>query len=75
MRSDPFLGKICWLDKRDVRTGEVIPQSDHGVSPSGRAFGLAKRLELAGRRSEGAKSLLRRMGLVKLLKRTLEKVR
>ncbi len=39
------------------------------------AFGLAKRLELTIRRSEGAKTLLRRLGLVKALKRAMESFR
>src|SRR5207344_2424932 len=29
-RSDPFLGRIQWLDKRDVRTGRLIPQVYNG---------------------------------------------
>jgi len=29
-RSDPFLGKVQWLDKRDVRTGQLIPQIYNG---------------------------------------------
>ena len=29
-RSDPFLGRIQWLDKRDVRTGDLIPQMYNG---------------------------------------------
>ena len=29
-KSDPFLGRIQWLDKRDIRTGRLIPQVYNG---------------------------------------------
>jgi hypothetical protein len=29
-RSDPFLGRIQWLDKRDIRTGRLIPHIYNG---------------------------------------------
>ncbi len=29
-RSDPFLGRVAWLDKRDIRTGRLIPQYYNG---------------------------------------------
>lgn len=74
MRSDPFLGKICWLDKRDVRTGQVIPQVYNGRRLQGRAFALAKRMEVAARRS-GAGRLIRRLGLAASLKRILQWIR
>jgi hypothetical protein len=51
-RSDPFLGKIQWLDKRDIRTGQFIPQIYNG---------RAARLPLSiGQRMKG---LVRRSGL------------
>ena len=49
-RSDPFLGRIHWLDKRDIRTGRPIPQVYHGrrrslPQPLGqRVASLARRL-------------------------------
>ena len=36
-RSDPFLGRIQWLDKRDVRTGRLIPQVYNGRPVRGAA--------------------------------------
>ena len=74
MRSDPFLGKICWLDKRDVRTGQVIPQVYNGRRLQGRAYTLAKRMEMAARRS-WAERLIRRLGLAGSLKRILQWIR
>ena len=74
MRTDPFLGKICWLDKPDVRTGQLIPQIYNGQRLQGGAFSLAKRLEMAVRRSP-AERLIRRLGLVKSLKRVMGWIR
>lgn len=56
-RSDPFLGRILWLDKRDVRTGQLIPQRYHG-RPAPVRRGLGQRLEW----------MARRMGLDRTLK-------
>jgi hypothetical protein len=60
-RSDPFLGRIEWLDKRDVRTGAYIPQRYNGAAVRVR-MGLRQRLKHVLRRS-GLKSVLRRVGL------------
>ena len=60
-RSDPFLGRIEWLDKRDVRTGDYIPQTYNGV-PARLRMGPRQRLKHVLRRS-GIKALLRRAGL------------
>jgi hypothetical protein len=56
-RSDPFLGRIRWLDKRDVRTGRVIPQMYNG-RPAPVRRSLGQRLEL----------LVRHMGLDRKLR-------
>ncbi len=49
-RSDPFPGRVHWLDKRDVRTGRPIPQVQRGRrrrwlprSPSGWLVWSARR--------------------------------
>jgi hypothetical protein len=49
-RSDPFLGRILWLDKRDVRTGRLIPQVYNG-RPAPVRRSLAQRLKLVARRA------------------------
>ncbi len=60
-RSDPFLGRIEWLDKRDVRTGGYIPQTYNGT-PVRLRMSPRQRLKRVLRRS-GLKTLLRRAGL------------
>jgi hypothetical protein len=60
-RSDVFLGRIEWLDKRDVRTGEYIPQMYNGV-PVKLRMSARQRIKYVLRRS-GVKALLRRAGL------------
>ena len=74
MRSDPFVGKVCWLDKRDVRTGEMIPQTYLGQPLTSSTFAAAKRVE-RWVRSSGAETLIRKLGLVGVLKRAREMVR
>lgn len=49
-RSDPFLGRILWLDKRDVRTGRLIPQMYNG-RPAPVRRSLGQRLKLLARRA------------------------
>ena len=60
-KSDPFLGRIEWLDKRDVRTGGYIPQMYNGV-PVRLPMSLRQRVKHVLRKS-GLKTLLRRAGL------------
>jgi hypothetical protein len=48
-RSDPFLGRIQWLDKRDVRTGQLIPHLYNG-RPASVPRSLRQRIELLARR-------------------------
>lgn len=50
-RSDPFLGKIEWLDKRDIRTGQLIPQVYNGKRAR-LPMTLSQRLKKAARRSQ-----------------------
>jgi hypothetical protein len=57
-RSDPFLGRVQWLDKRDVRTGRLIPQRYNG-KPAPVPRGLVDRLKLLARRS-GLDQVVRR---------------
>jgi hypothetical protein len=49
-RSDPFLGRIQWLDKRDIRTGRLIPQMYNGKQVSVRRD-LTQRLKWLARQS------------------------
>jgi Phytanoyl-CoA dioxygenase (PhyH) len=49
-RSDPFLGRVLWLDKRDVRTGELIPQVYNG-KPARVRRGLGGALKHLARRA------------------------
>jgi len=49
-RSDPFLGRILWLDKRDIRTGKLIPQMYNG-RPAAVRRGLGQRLKLLARQA------------------------
>ena len=49
-RSDPFLGRILWLDKRDVRTGRLIPQMYNG-RPAPVRRSLGQWLKLLARRA------------------------
>ena len=58
-RSDPFLGRIEWLHKRDIRTGKYIPQLYHGSEVRLPAT-LPQRLKAYARRS-GLVDLLRRL--------------
>ena len=66
-RSDPFLGRIYWLDKRDIRTGRLVSQTYNGRRVRvRRSFGqrlkwLARRahLDRAFRRSRLALRLKR----------------
>ena len=44
-RSDPFRGRILWLDKRDIRTGRLIPQMYNG-RPVAVRRSLGQRLKL-----------------------------
>jgi hypothetical protein len=68
-RSDPFLGRILWLDKRDVRTGRLIPQSYNGrPAPVRRDF--VQRLEWLARRA-GLDRALHGSRLASLLRRAL----
>ncbi len=60
-KSDPFLGRIEWLDKRDVRTGGYIPQMYNGV-PVRLPMSLRQRVKHVLRKS-GLKTLLRQAGL------------
>lgn len=49
-RSDPFLGRIEWLDKRDIRTGRLIPQTyNHRPVHVRRTF--VQRIEWLSRRA------------------------
>ena len=57
-RSDPFLGRIQWLDKRDIRTGQIIPQVYNG-KPVAVRRNLTQRLKLIARRA-GIDRLLKR---------------
>lgn len=57
-RSDPFLGRIQWLDKRDIRTGQIIPQVYNGKPVTVRR-NLTQRLKLVARRA-GIDRLLKR---------------
>ena len=50
-RSDPFLGKIQWLDKRDIRTGEFIPQIYNG-RPARLPLTLGQRMRSLARRNK-----------------------
>ena len=59
-RSGPFLGKVQWLDKRDIRTSRFIPQIYNG-RPARLPFTLSQRLKTFGRRS-GIVALMRRWG-------------
>jgi len=59
-RSDPVLGKVQWLDKRDIRTSRFIPQIYNG-RPARLPFTLSQRLKTFGRRS-GIVALMRRLG-------------
>jgi hypothetical protein len=68
-RSDPFLGRILWLDKRDVRTGRLIPQTYNG-RPAPVRRGFAQRLEWLARRV-GLDRALHGSRLAALLRRTL----
>jgi ectoine hydroxylase-related dioxygenase (phytanoyl-CoA dioxygenase family) len=49
-RSDPFLGRIEWLDKRDVRSGRVIPQMYAG-QPVALRRSLRQTVKLWGRKA------------------------
>jgi hypothetical protein len=60
-RSDPFLGKVEWLDKRDVRTGAYIAQTYNGRNVRLR-MSWRQRVKRALRRS-GLKTFLLRAGL------------
>ncbi len=60
-RSDPFLGKIQWLDKRDIRTGEFIPQIYNG-KPARLPLTLGQRLRRVARRSALVRRLRHRSG-------------
>ena len=55
-RSDPFLGKIQWLDKRDIRSGEFIPQIYNGRSAR-LPLTLTQRLRRFARRSRFIRQL------------------
>ena len=55
-RSDPFLGKIQWLDKRDIRTGEFIPQIYNG-KPAPLSLPLGQRLRMFARRNRLVRQL------------------
>ena len=66
-RSDPFLGRIEWLDKRDVRTGRLIPQSYNG-RPVAVRRGLGQKLEWLARRA-GLDQALRGSRLAATLRR------
>ena len=58
-RSDPFLGKVEWLDKRDVRSGRFIPQVYGGKSITPPST-FIQRLKRVGRRA-GIAGLRRRL--------------
>jgi len=68
-RSDPFLGRIQWLDKRDVRTGRLIPQVYNGRTARVRRD-LRQGIELLARRA-GLDQRLRGHPLVKAVRRAL----
>jgi hypothetical protein len=57
-KSDPFLGRIQWLDKRDIRTGRIIPQVYNGRPVSVRRS-FMQRVKRMGRQA-GIDRLLRR---------------
>jgi len=68
-RSDPFLGRTFWLDKRDVRTGRLIPQVYNGrPARVPRTFG--QKLEWLARRA-GLDQKLRGSRLVAVLRQAL----
>ncbi len=57
-KSDPFLGRIQWLDKRDIRTGRIIPQVYNGQPVSVRRS-FAQRVKRMAREA-GIDRLVRR---------------
>ncbi len=57
-KSDPFLGRVQWLDKRDIRTGRIIPQVYNGEQVSvRRSF------------TQHVKRMAREVGVDRLLRR------
>ncbi len=68
-RSDPFLGRIQWLDKRDVRTGRLIPQIYNG-RPARVRRSFRQRLEWWARRA-GLDRALKGSALVAAVRRML----
>jgi Phytanoyl-CoA dioxygenase (PhyH) len=68
-RSDPFLGQIQWLDKRDVRTGLLIPQVYNG-RPARVRRGFRQGLEWWARRA-GLDRMLKGSPLLAALRRAL----
>jgi hypothetical protein len=70
-RSDPFLGRIHWLDKRDVRTGRLIPQIYNG-RPARVKRDLRQRLEWWARRA-GLDRMLKGSPLVSKLREALRR--
>jgi len=68
-RSDPFLGRIQWLDKRDVRTGRLIPHVYNGRAARLRRD-LRQRVEWWARRA-GLDRMLKGSALVAALRRVL----
>jgi hypothetical protein len=68
-RSDPFLGRIEWLDKRDIRTGRLIPQVYNG-RPAAVRRNLVQRLKWLARRA-GVDRALRGSRVATLLKKGL----
>ena len=57
-KSDPFLGHVQWLDKRDIRSGELIAQMYNGKPVSVRRD-TTQRLKLLARKA-GLDRVLRR---------------
>jgi hypothetical protein len=68
-RSDPFLGRVRWLDKRDVRSGRLIPQVYNGRRARV-PRDVRQKLEWWARRA-GLDRLLRGLPLVARLRRGL----
>jgi hypothetical protein len=68
-RSDPFLGRVQWLDKRDVRTGRLIPHVYNG-RPARVRRDLRQKVEWWARRA-GLDQRLKGSPLVAALRRAL----
>jgi hypothetical protein len=68
-RSDPFLGRIHWLDKRDVRSGRLIPHVYNG-RPARVRRDVRQRVEWWARRA-GFDQLFKGSPLVAALRRAL----